>query len=1426
MNSCMKRILNIFFVMVAALAVSSCRYNDLELTDRLDDIKKRVEALKEDIKEMNQQVQALGYLTNGNVITSVVQNSDGSLLVSYKDAKGEERSVVVAALSQMINVPVLGVEQDQETKLYYWTYTTVDGQKSYLLDENGQKIPVSGRAPVISTNEQGFWTVDGVVLVDAAGNPIEAKDGETAIFSDIHTDENGDLYVLQGNGTSFTLPVQTAFNLTLTAEVNTPVYDIHTPYVFNYDVVGVNASEAVVDIAYAEGVKAVVAKEEKSVSVTFDEPFNGGTLILFAHDFIHTVIRPVFFLRPAKTEVEIYTADDFMEFAAGVNSSNGYENMKAYLMNDIDMAGKVWVPIGNGAYTTGNVISGPSYKSEFDGQSHTIKNLTLSVSSDAAAGSASGLFGIVEGGVVKNVIIGEGSSFTSSAAAMSAMAPVVGYAFASSVENCQSHATISFNGGGDNLRTSIGGIVGGMSCSEESDASVKNCINHGKITSTNTVNTKNGGTGISIGGVVGFSDAKGTPAGPLCYIKDCVNNGEMDVQATRTAGIVASMNKFSLAEGCTNNARIACSDTKASNSRVAGIVSGMGTNTNVRKCINKGDILFTVEGNLTQGYAAGIVGQTNDKNGIYECENYGAVLSDIFKSATNRYIGLIVGNFNSKAATLTGCKVGGKIGPYSEDETYKVITVTEADYLQYICVDTGKAGSATVENNEFAGEPAPIVGIATVADLLEFRDLVNTGASYEKFQDESGFVVLAADIDCSSISEWVPIGNPETVANSNTACAYTGPSFKGKFDGKGHALYNLNLTKDVADAGTFGLFGVLDGATVQNLVLGTEGDKSSFTVSALGTADAGVFAGTVTGQSLINKCINNIPVKVNGGASGKRFATGAFVGFACSQSTTFVQMAELVNNAKAEIASGANTANGATCVMYGGIAGFLTGTTAGVLTTVENCRNNGDITAVCGRSSGLVATCNNRTFLRYCTNYGNVVNTFANGRVGNLTCIMGAGCALDDCTNYGNLTTSDSQTTTAGMVGLLNADDVVVTGGGNYGTIIGANTKYHGLLVANFSKFSKFDGVFAGGACGTYVAGGQPEMHELTKENFMQHIGSYSVDNLVKITNISSDFGTGGGEIKPVEIPDAPLRILCIGNSFTKDAMEHVPGLLAAAGEQNVVIAHCYYGGRTIPEYNNGWSIVSDYTLYISKPNFANPDASTWDTYNRKVSIKEVAEQGRWDIVTIQEHTGNYRAWSWTADEKNAIQGLIDKVKATQQTAPKFWYIMSQAYFNMGKIASASQSYITWTDQAGMFKVIADQGRKVMAETTMDGIIPTGTYLQNLRTSSIDNAMNLTRDGYHMDYGITRYGAACCVFESIITPYNGKKLDDNTYRYSSSSTSESAYSTPVTDANAPFALAAARYAIKNPWAVTDMSDFGKDDSGKIDDLPVDEGEKE
>lgn len=55
--------------------------------------------------------------------------------------------------------------------------------------------------------------------------------------------------------------------------------------------------------------------------------------------------------------------------------------------------------------------------------------------------------------------------------------------------------------------------------------------------------------------------------------------------------------------------------------------------------------------------------------------------------------------------------------------------------------------------------------------------------------------------------------------------------------------------------------------------------------------------------------------------------------------------------------------------------------------------------------------------------------------------------------------------------------------------------------------------------------------------------------------------------------PDT-LRILAVGNSFSDDGTEYLPGLLEAAGIHNVIVARLYIGGcsleRHCEEYSKG----------------------------------------------------------------------------------------------------------------------------------------------------------------------------------------------------------------------------------------------------------------
>lgn len=94
----------------------------------------------------------------------------------------------------------------------------------------------------------------------------------------------------------------------------------------------------------------------------------------------------------------ITTPAELAWVAEQVNSKTEYFDGKTILlMNDIDLSGSYWTPVGNvTAYPT------VTFKGTFDGQNHVISNLTAS--DDAAGYAAAGLFGSIVG-TVKNVTL-------------------------------------------------------------------------------------------------------------------------------------------------------------------------------------------------------------------------------------------------------------------------------------------------------------------------------------------------------------------------------------------------------------------------------------------------------------------------------------------------------------------------------------------------------------------------------------------------------------------------------------------------------------------------------------------------------------------------------------------------------------------------------------------------------------------------------------------------------------------------------------------------------------------------------------------------------------------------------------------------------------------------------------------------------------
>lgn len=293
-------------------------------------------------------------------------------------------------------------------------------------------------------------------------------------------------------------------------------------------------------------------------------------------------------------------------------------------------------------------------------------------------------------------------------------------------------------------------------------------------------------------------------------------------------------------------------------------------------------------------------------------------------------------------------------------------------------------------------------------------------------------------------------------------------------------------------------------------------------------------------------------------------------------------------------------------------------------------------------------------------------------------------------------------------------------------------------------------------------------------------------------------------------------NILFIGNSFTQDAIEnHFLSFINTTGLKDKINIHwMHLGGRTMAQHSAAY-IMGSADYYYNIPNY-----STLKWTNKGLTpLPQTAKSCEWNLVTIQEHTGNKDAWEWDKYHKDNIESLIKNITNDQKGAPAFMYVMAVAYgdpaFPDIQSYSSKQTVLQnnfGSNQLLMYNTIVNRAKKVIAETSVDGVIATGTMLQNLRTTSVNNKTSallpradLTRDSYHMDKGISRYGAACTFFESIFTPVFNIKVPMSYTDPDQSVSIAVDHRTPVTTENAAIALKAARNAIERPFEITDMS---------------------
>ena len=377
----------------------------------------------------------------------------------------------------------------------------------------------------------------------------------------------------------------------------------------------------------------------------------------------------------AKT-VSVNNAEQLAGFVGLVNGGTTFEGYTVTLNSDLDLNNLEWTPVGVGM-RLGSAPVGASFKGTFDGKGNTISNLTITVCDNAD--SAIGLFGIVDGGEVKNLVFenvdinvpdsemaaaavgmltGGGTVsgidvVSGSIAATRGNGAVVGRMTRSgTITDCHNGASVSGTG------ANVGGIVGAAYYTAEGETmTISNCTNDGTVTCTAGV----------VGGIAGLSAAN---------VSGCTNNAAITGNGTDVAGIVAEQQNAGSVTGCTNNGDIVNNSTAYGTGGIIGWIRYNGA-----ASAYPAKNVITVSGNTNYGSvkggndAGGIVGTVYNMAEVDGNRNYAPTLS------AKTFAAGIVGNaqFTETAVGMTG-----------EDMVYvrdNVSTTTLENILEAYCKD-------------------------------------------------------------------------------------------------------------------------------------------------------------------------------------------------------------------------------------------------------------------------------------------------------------------------------------------------------------------------------------------------------------------------------------------------------------------------------------------------------------------------------------------------------------------------------------------------------------------------------------------------------------------------------------------------------------------------------------------------------------------
>ena len=227
------------------------------------------------------------------------------------------------------------------------------------------------------------------------------------------------------------------------------------------------------------------------------------------------------------------------------------------------------------------------------------------------------------------------------------------------------------------------------------------------------------------------------------------------------------------------------------------------------------------------------------------------------------------------------------------------------------------------------------------------------------------------------------------------------------------------------------------------------------------------------------------------------------------------------------------------------------------------------------------------------------------------------------------------------------------------------------------------------------------------------------------------------------------MRVLTIGNSFSDDATEYLYDIVKSAGKgENLYIGNLCYGGCTLSQHLQFFKENS--FVYFYRTNNGNG----WQT-KENANFLDGLLDGEWDVISFQQASG----YSGRSESYDSLFELASLVREKVGDKPKFAWHMTWAY-----ATSSDHPHFEWyeKDQLKMYNdILLAVKEKIISFAEIKMIAPSGASVQLARNTGLNGVgTELTRDGFHLDFGVGRYLAGL----TLAKYYLGVDVDKVTFK--------------------------------------------------------------